>query len=182
MRPWVHYFIPTIAASIYAMQAGGVRVDLRRSAVFCGALIALLVVWDLRSQRPAAVEARQISRVASVLDAGLPSGAHIATDRYDPGLYLATGAPLIDRFQLSYEWNMPFVQAVTHKNEEQLIAHYVGAADAVVTEGDPAALPYSGQHFVEVCAAQVAPWHVLVRPSLARNFVHCASAGGRAGS
>jgi hypothetical protein len=170
LRPWVHYFIPTIAASIYAMLAGGVRVDVRRSLAVCITLIALLGFWDLRNHRAASTESLMIARVANTLHRGLDPNARISTDGYEPGLFLAMDAPLVDRFQLSYQWNGPFVRAATGLGRSELMEKYIRASDAFVDVDGSMHFNSSAPAFSEICRPELAPWRVYIRTALAKRF------------
>lgn len=173
LRPFVHYFLPTLPASIYAVIAGPVRIDFRRGAAACVLALALVVFYVLRSHRDGAdSEAVRVSHVSAAMRVLAPD-ARIALDAYEPGIYLATGAPLRDRFELAYYANARFVAARKQTTIRDMVEGYTRNADALVAMYDPHRLLEHAGKLIEVCPQVVAPWHLYVRPQLAPKFTRC---------
>jgi hypothetical protein len=173
LRPFVHYFLPTLPASIYAVIAGGARIDFRRGAAACALVLVLVVFYALRSHRTGNdSEAVRVSHVSAAMRVLAP-GARIALDAYEPGIYLATGAHLRDRFELTYYPNARFVAARKRTTIREMVEGYTRNADALVAMYDPHKLLEHAGKLIEVCPQVVAPWHLNVRPQLAPEFTRC---------
>lgn len=171
LHPFVHYLLPAVPAAIACIAIGLPRLGVRQAAA-AAAFVALFGgAYIAHAHRGADTENARAARAGALIREHLGPGATLATDDYEPALYLASGARLRDRFELAYHANAAFVAARKKMPVTAMLAGYDGAADAYVAMNGP--VPFTASERGEVCAAQAAPWHIYVRPASMSHFARC---------
>jgi hypothetical protein len=161
-----HYFIPLKAPLVAAIWtfAPRVRLSLPRAVVALAALVLFAKSAHFVAVRKAtyANEADVSRRAGAAIATHLGANAVLRFEGYEPGVALAAGAALSDRFTLAAAPNQRWLAARAAESSRP--------ANVIVTIGQPAA---DAAGYDRVCARTAAPFRLYAAHADAQRFRNC---------